>query len=143
VHCIKILPEFECQGQRSRSPGTQKSATFCSAVVCWGAVLVRRSSRVRLRRWENQCMLSSFFFLSIYLSFFFLFSSPILSRRRLAVYHSSTHGKNYQTAISPHTPDNMVNFGPLAAKIGSLVWGTPANFNGFRVLASLLLRCRL
>jgi len=30
---------------------------------------------------------------------------------------------------------NMVNFGPLAAEIVSLVWGTPANFNGFRVLA--------
>jgi len=35
-------------------------------------------------------------------------------------------------------PRNMVNFGPLAAEIGSGVWGTPANFNGFRVLASLL-----
>ena len=33
---------------------------------------------------------------------------------------------------------NMVNFGPLAAEILSLVWGTPANFNGFRVLAALL-----
>jgi len=32
----------------------------------------------------------------------------------------------------------MVNFGPLAAEIVSLVWGTPANFNGFRVLAELL-----
>ena len=32
----------------------------------------------------------------------------------------------------------MVNFGPLAAEILSLVWGTPANFNGFRVLAALL-----
>ena len=32
----------------------------------------------------------------------------------------------------------MVNFGPLAAEIGSLVWSTPANFNGFRVLAALL-----
>jgi len=32
----------------------------------------------------------------------------------------------------------MVNFGPLAAEIGSGVWGTPANFNGFRVLAALL-----
>ena len=28
--------------------------------------------------------------------------------------------------------------GPLAAEILSLVWGTPANFNGFRVLAALL-----
>ena len=33
---------------------------------------------------------------------------------------------------------NMVNFGPLAAEIGLRVWGTPANFNGFRVLAALL-----
>jgi len=32
----------------------------------------------------------------------------------------------------------MVNFGPLAAEIVSLVWGTPANFNWFRVLAALL-----
>ena len=32
----------------------------------------------------------------------------------------------------------MVNFGPLAAEIFSLVWGTPGNFNGFRVLAALL-----
>jgi len=29
-------------------------------------------------------------------------------------------------------------YGPLAAKIISLVWGNPANFNGFRVLAALL-----
>ena len=35
-------------------------------------------------------------------------------------------------------PHNIVNFGPLAAEIVSLVWGTPANFNGFGVLASLL-----
>ena len=32
----------------------------------------------------------------------------------------------------------MVNFGPLAAEIVSLVWGTPANFNGFGVLAALM-----
>ena len=36
----------------------------------------------------------------------------------------------------------MVNFALLAAEIISLVWGTPANFNGFRVLASLLQRRR-
>jgi len=36
------------------------------------------------------------------------------------------------------SPHNMVNFGPLAAEIVSLVWGTPGNFNGFRVLAALL-----
>jgi len=32
----------------------------------------------------------------------------------------------------------MANFGPLAAEIGPVVWGTHANFNGFRVLAALL-----
>ena len=32
----------------------------------------------------------------------------------------------------------MVNFGLLTAEIISLVWGTPANFNGFRILAALL-----
>jgi len=32
----------------------------------------------------------------------------------------------------------MVNFGLLEAEIGPVVWGTPANFNGFRVLAALL-----
>jgi len=40
--------------------------------------------------------------------------------------------------ISSICPHNMVNFGPLAAEIVSLVWGTPANFNGFGVLAALL-----
>jgi len=30
-------------------------------------------------------------------------------------------------------PHNMVNFGPLAAEICWRVWGTPANFNEFRV----------
>jgi len=35
-------------------------------------------------------------------------------------------------------PDNIVNFGPLAAEIGLPLWGTPANFNRFRVLAALL-----
>ena len=40
--------------------------------------------------------------------------------------------------MSSTCPHNMVNFGPLAADIGLPVWGTPANFNGFRVLAALL-----
>jgi len=36
---------------------------------------------------------------------------------------------------------NMVNFGPLKSEICWRVWGTPANFNRFRVLASLLQQC--
>jgi len=40
--------------------------------------------------------------------------------------------------ISFRCPHNMVNFGLLAAEIDPVVWGTPANFNGFHVLAALL-----
>jgi len=48
--------------------------------------------------------------------------------------HVSTVKKNLlSTNISPTCPYNILNFGLLA-----LVWGTPANFNGFHVLASLL-----
>ena len=36
----------------------------------------------------------------------------------------------------------MVNFGPLMSEIRWRVWDTPANFNGLRVLASLLHRRR-
>jgi len=36
---------------------------------------------------------------------------------------------------SPARPDNMVNLGLLMAEICWRVWGTHANFNGFRVLA--------
>jgi len=32
----------------------------------------------------------------------------------------------------------MAKFSLLAAEIGPVVWGIPANFNGFRVLAALL-----
>ena len=32
----------------------------------------------------------------------------------------------------------MVNSGPLVAEIDPVVWGTPANFNAFRVLAALM-----
>ena len=51
----------------------------------------------------------------------------------------STVGKYVLNSNTCSTcPDNMVNFGPLAAEIGLPVWGTPANFNGFRVVAALL-----
>jgi len=54
--------------------------------------------------------------------------------------HVSTIGKKIllNSNVSPTCPYNMVNFGPLAAEIVSLVWGTPGNVNGFHVLAALL-----
>ena len=39
-------------------------------------------------------------------------------------------------------PHNMMNFGPLTAEICWRVWGTPTNFDGFRILPSLLHRRR-
>ena len=45
----------------------------------------------------------------------------------------------FRNADSVHAvKTNMVNFGLLMAEICWRVWGTPANFNGFRVLAALL-----
>ena len=44
--------------------------------------------------------------------------------------------KWYASNISS-CPHNMANVGKLTAEIGLPVWGTPAHFNGFRVLAAL------
>ena len=53
--------------------------------------------------------------------------------------HVLTIGKNLLSSnISSRCPHNVVNFGSLTAEIDSGVWGTPANLNGFRVLAALL-----
>jgi len=53
--------------------------------------------------------------------------------------HIDSRKKNLLSSnISSTCPHNMVNFGPLAAEIGPVVWGTPAHFNGFRALAALL-----
>jgi len=55
--------------------------------------------------------------------------------------HVSIIGKKnlLSSNIFPTCPHNMVvNFGPLVAEIISLVWGTPANVNGFRFFAALL-----
>jgi len=45
---------------------------------------------------------------------------------------------NSNTSCTCPRPHSMVNFGLLTAEIGSGVWGTPANFNRFRVLVALL-----
>jgi len=57
--------------------------------------------------------------------------------------HVSTIGKKLLNSdISSTCLHNMVNFGSLTAEIVWRVWGTPASFNGFCVLASLLHRRR-
>ena len=131
------------------------------------------------------------------LSSSFFFSSPILSGRRLDVYHTSTRDvavvrilnaglkcaargslkiqnakkspknrhlrlrtiaqlcwaislqlrhvltieKNLLNSNASSTrpgPNNMVNFSPLTADIGSLVGGTPANFNRFHLILGVI-----
>ena len=53
--------------------------------------------------------------------------------------HVSTIGKNLLNSNTSSTcPDNMVNVGLLTAEIRWRVWGTPANFNEFLVLAVIL-----
>ena len=55
----------------------------------------------------------------------------------LQLRHVLTIGKNLLSSnMSSTCRHNMVNFGLLAAEIDSVVWGTSANFNGFRILAS-------
>jgi len=58
----------------------------------------------------------------------------------LQLRHVSTIRKKIllSSNMSSRYTHNMVNFGPLAAEIGLPLWGSPANFNGFRVLAALL-----
>jgi len=53
--------------------------------------------------------------------------------------HIDNRKKILSSNISSTCPHSMVNFGPLTAEICSGVWCTPANFNGFRVLAAYLL----
>jgi len=69
--------------------------------------------------------------------------SRVIESHSRGVDHQSRTGLNFllKSNISSVCPDNMVNFSPLAAEIGWWVWGTPAHFIGFHVLASLLHRC--
>jgi len=53
------------------------------------------------------------------------------------MYRQSEKKNLLSSNISSTCPRNMVNVGQLAAEICWRVWGTPTNFNGFRVLAAL------
>ena len=58
--------------------------------------------------------------------------------------HVSTIGKKHvKKKYVLHMSPQYGELGPLAAEIGLAVWGTPANFNGFRVLAALLHRSQV
>ena len=55
----------------------------------------------------------------------------------LQLRHVLTIGKKL-VKQSPTCSHSMMHFGPLAAESCWWVWGTPANFNGFCILAALL-----
>ena len=58
--------------------------------------------------------------------------------------HLSTIGKKLvKQQYVLHMSPQYGELGPLAAEVGLPVWGTPANFNGFRVLAALLHRSQV
>jgi len=61
--------------------------------------------------------------------------------RAIYVRNQGTYQHSEKNLLSSNTsttcPHNM-EFSPLAAEIDPVVWGDPANFNGFRVLAALL-----
>jgi len=69
------------------------------------------------------------------------FFSPNLGGRRLDVYHTSTHGvvlvRAYNAGLKCDASGSLEMM-----EIGWRVWGTPSNFNGFRVLSLLLQRRR-
>jgi len=52
--------------------------------------------------------------------------------------HIGNRKKILSSNICSRCHHNMVNFGPLAAEIGPVVWGTQLISTGFRVLAALL-----
>jgi len=72
--------------------------------------------------------------------------SSASSRNFVGIYlrNSGTYRQSvknlFNSNISSTCPYNMVDFGSLAAEICWRVWGTPANFNGFHVLAAFTAR---
>ena len=56
----------------------------------------------------------------------------------LQLRHVSTIGKKLLSSNISLTCPHNGELRPLAAEIVSLLWGTPDNFNGFRILAALL-----
>jgi len=65
-------------------------------------------------------------------------STNLLGYIYAAKAHIDNWKKNLLSSDTSSTyPHNMVNFGLLTAEIDPVVRSTPANFNGFRVLAAL------
>jgi len=85
------------------------------------------------------CLLMEFCHMQISLSVHLRAIAQVSRAISSPLRHLSTIGKSLLNSnMSYRCPHTMVNFGPLAAEIGLVFWGTPANFNWYRVLAALL-----
>ena len=97
---------------------------FCLAIYGRHSVSYLRDTHVWVPVSDIDCRLVS--------------NSDAAARRHSRLVCTHKIAKNRHLGTTSTCPYNMANFGPLAAEILSLVWGTPCNFNGFRVLAALL-----
>ena len=109
-----------------------RTLCFCPVVSCFFFLLLFSTPNLsgrRTQKWRKNRRLSTIVQIC----------RAVSSQRK----HISTIAKKLLNSnMSCTCLRNMANFGPPTAEIGSGVWGTPANFNGFRVLASLLQRRR-
>jgi len=80
-------------------------------------------------RWKYRTQKSPFWHHRTTLSGYIFGTKACIDNWKKLVLNSNT---------SSACPDNMVNFGLLTAEIRWRVWGTPANFSGFRFWAALL-----
>ena len=103
VHCTKVSHEFECQSQSSRSSGTKKNEKvrhFLGAVLGGASTPVGKSEHAVFMSCISYFLIMAalcnraghYIFALRFLLSIYLFSSPNLSRLRLDVCHSSTHG---------------------------------------------------
>ena len=80
------------------------------------------------------CLLTEFCHVQNLLSVHLRTIAQISRAISLQLRHLSTIGKSLLNSnMSYRCPHNMVNFGLLAPEIGPVFWGTPANFNWYRV----------
>ena len=72
----------------------------------------------------------------------FTIYAPLHNFVGLCLHNKGIYRQSEKSLLNADTsstcPQNMVNSGSLTAEIRSGVLGTPANFDGFRVLAALL-----
>ena len=125
MSCFYISFFFLAQSQRSQIGCLPYFHTWCGP----SAYLECRSEMYCTRLAGNAGRKKSFWHHRTTLSGCIFAAKACIDNRKKSLSNTDT---------SSTCPHNMVNFGLLTAEICWRVWGTPANFNGFRILAALL-----